>query len=102
MSTNSTSGGQVSEQDARGEVTAAARTLGLLTLASRFSGLARDVVVSAMFGASAGADAFFVAFRIPNLFRRIVGEGATSAAFVPVFTDSLVSSGKRRAVEAAV
>ncbi len=100
MSTNSGMDGQARDGDRR-DVTSAARTLGFLTLLSRVSGLARDVVVSAMFGASAGADAFFVAFRIPNLFRRVVGEGATSAAFVPVFTDALVSGGKDRALRAA-
>jgi putative peptidoglycan lipid II flippase len=74
--------------------------LGGLTFLSRLAGLARDVVIGALFGASMGADAFFVAFRIPNLFRRVVAEGATSAAFVPVFSASLSEEGSERAVRA--
>lgn len=72
-----------------------------LTLASRVAGLARDVVVGGVFGASAAADAFFVAFRIPNLFRRVVAEGAASSAFVPVFTSELARGGPAAAAEAA-
>ena len=60
--------------------------IGGLTLLSRISGLGRDMVIGSVFGAGLAADAFFVAFRIPNLLRRLVGEGATDAAFVPVLT----------------
>ncbi|MFQ5351908.1 MAG: murein biosynthesis integral membrane protein MurJ [Candidatus Binatia bacterium] len=67
---------------------------------SRMSGLLRDVVIGALFGASTGADAFFVAFRIPNLFRRMVAEGAASTAFVPVFTRYLTKEGRAGAVRA--
>ncbi|MDR2853321.1 MAG: murein biosynthesis integral membrane protein MurJ [Burkholderiaceae bacterium] len=59
-------------------------TVSLLTLASRITGLIRDVLFASFFGVSVLTDAFNVAFRIPNLFRRIVGEGAFSQAFVPV------------------
>ena len=55
-----------------------------MTLLSRISGLARDVVLSYLFGASQVADMFFVALRIPNFFRRLFAEGAFSQAFVPV------------------
>jgi putative peptidoglycan lipid II flippase len=55
-----------------------------MTLISRILGLARDSVIAAVFGASAASDAFFVAFKIPNLFRRLFAEGAFSQAFVPV------------------
>jgi len=55
-----------------------------MTLLSRISGLVRDVVLSNFFGATPVADAFFVAFRIPNFFRRLFAEGAFSQAFVPV------------------
>ena len=55
-----------------------------MTLLSRISGLLRDIVLSYLFGASAVADMFFVAFRIPNFFRRLFAEGAFSQAFVPV------------------
>ena len=58
-----------------------------MTLISRISGLVRDVVMANIIGSGALADAFFVAFRIPNFFRRIFGEGAFSQAFVPVFTE---------------
>ncbi|MDA0791290.1 MAG: murein biosynthesis integral membrane protein MurJ [Proteobacteria bacterium] len=58
-----------------------------LTLVSRIFGLARDMVVAYFFGASAGADAFFLAFRIPNLFRRLFAEGAFAHAFVPVLSE---------------
>lgn len=62
---------------------------GGMTLVSRISGLVRDMVFAGLIGAGAGiaADAFYVAFRIPNFLRRIFGEGAFSQAFVPVFTE---------------
>jgi len=62
----------------------AASTVSLLTLASRVTGLLRDLCMASMFGASVFTDAFNVAFRIPNLFRRLFAEGAFSQAFVPV------------------
>lgn len=62
----------------------AASTVSLLTLASRVTGLVRELLVAASFGASAGTDAFNVAFRIPNLLRRLFAEGAFSQAFVPI------------------
>jgi len=62
-------------------------TVGGNTLLSRILGFARDVVVARAFGAGAEADAFFVAFRIPNLFRRLFAEGAFSQAFVPVLSE---------------
>jgi putative peptidoglycan lipid II flippase len=61
----------------------AASTVSLLTLASRVTGLVRDLLMASTFGASALTDAFNVAFRIPNLFRRLFAEGAFSQAFVP-------------------
>jgi putative peptidoglycan lipid II flippase len=61
----------------------AASTISLFTLASRITGLLRDIVISSVFGAGASFDAFNVAFRIPNLLRRLFGEGAFSQAFVP-------------------
>lgn len=62
---------------------------GGMTLISRITGLVRDIAFAHVIGASAGivADAFYVAFRIPNFFRRIFGEGAFSQAFVPVYTE---------------
>ena len=71
----------------------AASTISLFTLASRISGLARDVVVASLFGAGAPLDAFLVAFRIPNLLRRLFGEGAFSQAFVPTLAHLRASEG---------
>jgi putative peptidoglycan lipid II flippase len=63
-----------------------ARTVTLLTFVSRLTGLARDAALARIFGISAIIDAFWFAFIIPNLFRRLFGEGALSAAFLPVFS----------------
>ena len=71
----------------------AASTVSLLTLASRVTGLVRDVLMSSVFGVSALTDAFYVAFRIPNLFRRVFGEGAFSQAFVPVLASNRTTEG---------
>ena len=71
----------------------AASTVSLLTLASRVTGLVRDVLMSSAFGVSALTDAFYVAFRIPNLFRRVFGEGAFSQAFVPVLASTRTADG---------
>ncbi|KZX56910.1 lipid II flippase MurJ [Halioglobus sp. HI00S01] len=61
--------------------------VGAMTMMSRVLGLVRDIVVAAFVGASANADAFFVAFKIPNFLRRLFAEGAFSQAFVPVLAD---------------
>ena len=61
--------------------------VGASTLASRAAGFVRDVVIAQGFGASAGADAFFVAFRLPNFLRRLFAEGAFAQAFVPVLSE---------------
>ena len=71
----------------------AASTISLLTLVSRISGLARDVVVAGAFGNSAWMDAYNVAFRIPNFLRRLFGEGAFQQAFVPILGDTRVREG---------
>ena len=62
------------------------------TLLSRFFGLAREFFIAATFGTSAIADCVNVAFKFPNLFRRIFGEGALSAVFIPMFSEKLVNS----------
>jgi len=72
----------------------AASTVSLLTLASRVTGLVRELLIAATFGASALTDAFNVAFRIPNLFRRLFAEGAFSQAFVPVLAASKAQQGE--------
>lgn len=72
----------------------AASTVSLLTLLSRITGLARELLMASTFGASALTDAFNVAFRIPNLFRRLFAEGAFSQAFVPVLAASKETVGE--------
>ncbi|MBT5887872.1 MAG: hypothetical protein HOH56_08750, partial [Acidiferrobacteraceae bacterium] len=61
--------------------------VGGMTLVSRVTGLIRDIAFAQVLGSGAIADAFFVAFRIPNFLRRIFGEGAFSVAFVPVYSE---------------
>ena len=68
-------------------ITGAAGLIGVATFASRILGFIRDIVLAQLFGASASADAFFVAYRIPNLLRELFAEGSMSAAFIPVFTE---------------
>ena len=58
-----------------------------MTMLSRILGLVRDMVIANFFGASAAADVFFLAFKIPNFFRRLFGEGAFSQAFVPILSE---------------
>jgi len=70
----------------------------LLTLVSRFLGLARDVLSAGVFGVGATWSAFSIAWTIPNLFRRLFGEGALSASFIPVFTDYLETKGRAEAL----
>jgi len=79
----------------------AAGLVGVLTLVSRVGGLIRDAVVGYFFGTGPAADAFFVAFRVPNLLRRFVAEGAMSVAFIPVFSDYLAKRGEAETVRAA-
>jgi putative peptidoglycan lipid II flippase len=71
-----------------------ASTVSLWTLASRITGLVRELLIASAFGASALTDAFNVAFRIPNLFRRFFAEGAFSQAFVPVLAASKTQHGE--------
>ncbi|MCX7825599.1 MAG: murein biosynthesis integral membrane protein MurJ, partial [Verrucomicrobiae bacterium] len=75
--------------------------LGAATMTSRVLGLAREMVYASFMGQGLVASAFFYAFTIPNLFRRLLGEGALSAAFVPVFTERLQKEGKDAAWRAA-
>ncbi len=73
-----------------------ASIVSLMTLASRVTGLVRDLLMASIFGANALTDAFNVAFRIPNLFRRLFAEGAFSQAFVPVLAASRAQEGEER------
>ncbi|MCB1511197.1 MAG: murein biosynthesis integral membrane protein MurJ, partial [Hyphomicrobiaceae bacterium] len=70
-------------------------TVGGLTMVSRLLGFIRDILIAAALGTGGVADAFFVAFRFPNLFRRLFGEGAFNAAFVPLFAKKLEGEGRQ-------
>ena len=86
------------------EITRSAGMVGSLTLLSRIAGYVRDMIIAYFFGASASTDAFWVAFRIPNLLRRLFAEGSLTISFIPVFTDYLEKGDKAEAkkVEDAV
>ncbi len=71
------------------------------TLLSRILGFVRDMIIAGFFGAGMAADAFFVAFRIPNLLRRLFAEGSLTIAFIPVFTEYLQHEGEAAAFQMA-
>ena len=73
-------------------------TFGGFTLISRVTGFVRDMVLAYFMGAGAISDAFVVAFKLPNLFRNLFAEGAFTSAFVPLFSQKLVSEGKKKSV----
>lgn len=72
-------------------------TVGGLTMVSRLLGFIRDVLTASFLGAGPVADAFFIALKLPNFFRRITAEGAFSIAFVPMFSKLLMDEGKEEA-----
>jgi putative peptidoglycan lipid II flippase len=72
-------------------------TIGGLTMVSRIAGFAREMLMSRILGAGIYTDAFYVAFRLPNTFRRLFGEGAFSAGFVPLYSQRLQSGGEAEA-----
>lgn len=72
-------------------------TVGVWTLASRVLGFVRDILIADELGAGMVADAFFVALKLPNLFRRLFGEGAFSAAFIPAFAGAIAAEGRAAA-----
>src|SRR3990172_3869950 len=74
-----------------------AKLIAICTIASRITGLARDMVMNHVYGQRWVQDAFNYGFLIPNLFRRLFGEGALSAVFVPVFMDVLDQRGRSSA-----
>jgi putative peptidoglycan lipid II flippase len=80
------------------QVVGALGSIGAATLASRVLGFARDMLVASAFGAGPVTDAFFVAFRIPNILRRLLGEGALSTAVIPVFTEYAVNQPRAQLV----
>ena len=76
-------------------------TFGGFTLLSRVSGFFRDMVLANFLGAGKVADAFFVAFKLPNLFRSLFAEGAFTSAFVPMLSAKMVSDGQDKAMRFA-
>ncbi|MBW1889175.1 MAG: murein biosynthesis integral membrane protein MurJ [Deltaproteobacteria bacterium] len=83
------------------KVTRAAGIVGAATFLSRVFGFVRDVVIAGYFGAGLASDAFFVAFRIPNLLRRLFAEGSLTVAFIPVFSEYLTRHGREEAYRLA-
>lgn len=77
-------------------------TFGGWTLVSRITGFFRDMILANYLGAGLVSDAFFVSFKLPNLFRSLFAEGAFTSAFVPIFSQKLVADGKQKAVQFAV
>ncbi len=87
----------VMEQEHRGRIARAAGVVSGATLLSRVLGFVRDLIIARAFGAGTATDAFFAAFRLPNMLRELLGEGALSAAFIPVFTESFRTRGREGA-----
>ena len=81
----------------RREITRAAGLIGSATFASRILGFVRDIVLARLFGAGMVSDAFFLAYRIPNMLRELFAEGSMSAAFIPVFTETLTQKNREEA-----
>lgn len=81
------------------KIARAATTIGIGTLLSRILGFFRDMVIAYFFGAGMAADAFFVAFRIPNLWRRLVGEGSLTISFIPIYTEYLTQRSEEESRE---
>lgn len=79
------------------KITQTAGLVGSLTFLSRIGGYVRDMLIAYFFGASGITDAFYVAFRIPNLLRRLFAEGSLTISFIPVFTRTLETRGKDEA-----
>src|SRR5688572_16108275 len=88
-------------EDENRSLAKAAGLIGVATFFSRILGFVRDMVLARLFGATPAADAFFVAYRIPNLLRELFAEGSMSAAFIPVFTEYHTVKTKRDAWELA-
>jgi putative peptidoglycan lipid II flippase len=89
------------EKSENAKVARAAGIVGAATMVSRVFGVVRDMVIAALFGASWMTDAFWVAFRIPNMLRRLLGEGSLTISFVPVFTEYLQKKTREEALELA-
>ena len=88
-----------SAQQSRASIARNAGIVSLAVMASRVLGLVRDQVFAVLFGAGLQYDAFLTAFRVPNLLRDLLAEGALSSAFVTTFTQTLQSKGKQSALD---
>ncbi len=82
---------------AKGKIARAAGVMSLATFISRILGYVKDMILARFFGATASADVFFVAFRIPNLLRELFAEGSMSSAFIPVLTECEARRGRDEA-----
>ncbi|MFA6383775.1 MAG: murein biosynthesis integral membrane protein MurJ [Candidatus Omnitrophota bacterium] len=90
-----------STKDSNHGIARSAGVMALATVTSRILGFIRDIVIARLFGVYLYAQAFVIAFKIPNLFRDLVGEGATNAAIVPVFSEYLAKGTKEEFWELA-
>ncbi|MCX5708666.1 MAG: murein biosynthesis integral membrane protein MurJ, partial [Candidatus Omnitrophica bacterium] len=82
------------EHHSKHKIARSAGVIGAATLVSRILGFVRDMVIAQLFGVYLYAQAFVIAFKLPNLFRDLVGEGATNSAIVPVFSEYLAKEKK--------
>ena len=91
----------MNEAPSSSRVIKAASVVGSATMVSRITGFVRDIFIAALLGAGPLAEIFVIAFRLPNLFRRLFAEGAFNAAFVPLFSERLEAEGLPAALEFA-
>lgn len=87
--------------DEHRSIAEAAGLIGAATLSSRILGLVRDVILARLLGATMAADAFFIAYRVPNLFRELLAEGSMASAFIPVFAEYHARRSERETWELA-
>ncbi len=90
-------GGSEHPHSSKKQLVKAAGVVGFMTLISRVLGMTRDIFTAGRFGTSWQWDAFLYAFMLPNFFRRLVGEGSLSSAFIPVYSETLQKHGKEAA-----
>ncbi|MEC8099239.1 MAG: murein biosynthesis integral membrane protein MurJ, partial [Pseudomonadota bacterium] len=91
----------MNEAHSSSRVIKSASVVGSATMVSRITGFVRDIFIAALLGAGPLAEIFVIAFRLPNLFRRLFAEGAFNAAFVPLFSERLEAEGLPAALEFA-
>ena len=92
---------QEKQSDTEVKLVKSASVIALLTLCSRITGFLRDMLFARILGTSIASDAFYVAFRIPNMLRELMAEGSISAGFIPVFTEYLTKRSRQEAEELA-